>query len=156
MSRRRAKKAPGRGKSLRVKEKPFLSKKEMLRRVPRGELLTTDDIQHIFNDCHKQTVYKMAMRRELRPYRLRNRGRSNVYRREDVLQAIENRFALTPHEATDSERTHGNRNSKGKKKGRGKRKPAKARSSATTKASRATKASKARRKTRRPSKRARR
>jgi len=79
--------------------KPELTKDEMLDRVPDGEdkeLLTTADVQHIFNDCHQQTIYKMIGRGELNPFKSRNRGKANVYKRDEVIAAIVTRFQLTP------------------------------------------------------------
>ena len=74
--------------------RPELTEAEMLARVPRDELLTTADIQHVFGDCHVQTVYKMIGRKELRPYKSRNRGRANVYKRAEVIKAIKDRCRL--------------------------------------------------------------
>lgn len=84
-----------------------LNKKETLERVPPGTdetLLTTRQLQHIFNDCHVQTIYKMIGRGELRPYRTRSRGKMNVYKRGEVIAAIHSRFRLMPAEG---DRTHG-------------------------------------------------
>ena len=90
--KRRVKKK--RNKGSRSKPKRPLSMQEMLDRIPDKEYLTTPDVQHVFNDCHKVTVWKMTSGGDLIRYRTRSRGKANVYKREDVVRAVKARFQL--------------------------------------------------------------
>jgi len=76
--------------------KPDLTLDEMLARVPDKETMTTAEVQHVFNDAHVQTVYKMNGTGELKPYRKRARGRASFYMTEDVIHAVRERFKLIP------------------------------------------------------------
>lgn len=74
-----------------------LTREQMLARVPKDkEWLSTDEVRHVFNDCHIQTIYKMNARKELTPYRTRQSGRANFYSREEVVGLVEARFLLVP------------------------------------------------------------
>jgi len=70
---------------------------EMLNRINEAKdptWMTTDEVRHVFNDCHVVTVYKMNARKELTPYRRRSTGPSNYYRRDQVESAVRRRFQL--------------------------------------------------------------
>ena len=93
-----------------------LTMQEHLDRVPNREILTTQDVRYIFNNCVAQTIYKMVKRSELISYRTRNRGRSSVYKRKEVLASIRARFQLVPV-SSDSTVKNGGIDDCNKKKG---------------------------------------
>lgn len=114
VKRRPKKGKPGRGSNPLPKEKDDLTQDQMLSRIPVDkDVLTTEDIQHIFNNCHKQTVYKMVMRGELKPYRSRNRGSSNIFKTVEVIAAIGARFKLIPAKDSIRGETKDDRNPSG-------------------------------------------
>lgn len=69
-----------------------LSLDEMLKRIPSKDYLTTSEVQHIFNDAHEVTIYKMVGRGEITAYRTRNRGKANCYKRDEIERAVRARF----------------------------------------------------------------
>lgn len=73
-----------------------LTREEMLVRVPDKPYLTTPEVQHVFNDAHEVTIYKWVQKERLKAYRTNNQGKANLYKREDVIALIEDRFTLVP------------------------------------------------------------
>ena len=92
-----SKKAPA-----QATRKPKLTQDQMLARIPMGEggelkeELTTEEVQHIWNDAHHQSIYKLNAKGILKPYRSRNSGKANVYKTSEVIEAIHARFNLRP------------------------------------------------------------
>ncbi len=89
---RRAKKTQTGGRTT----KPGLTLKQMLARIPEKEFLTTPDVQYVFGDVHKVTIYKWVQRGRLHPYRVHARGKANLYKRDDVAALVRARFAPRP------------------------------------------------------------
>lgn len=94
----RPKKRPQKRSGSSSQRKKLLTEDEMLARVPmEKEYLTTPEVQHVFNDCHEVTVYKWVSMGDLEAYRVKNRGKANLYKRDDVIALIHQR--CTPHPA---------------------------------------------------------
>ncbi len=73
--------------------KKKLTMDEMLARIPQGkDTLTTEEVQHIWNDCHIQTIYKMNAKDLIQPYRSRDSGKANLYKTDEIVAAIHARF----------------------------------------------------------------
>ena len=68
-----------------------LSKKQMLGRVKNKPYLTTAEVAGVF-DVHPVTLYKWVRLGHLAAYRVKNRGKANLYLREDVVRLVESRF----------------------------------------------------------------
>jgi len=98
--KRRPKKKSQQGSS--SQRKKILTQDEMLARIPMDkDWLDTPDVQHIFNDAHEVTIYKWVGNGELKAYRVKNRGKTNLYKRDDVIALIHKR--CTPRPASISE-----------------------------------------------------
>ena len=69
----------------------------MLARIPGGKVwLTTRELQHVLNDCHEITVYRLIKDKRIRPYRTNSRGKANIYKRADVERMVKDRFTPKP------------------------------------------------------------
>ena len=104
-NRVRKKNKPRKARTPAQAKKRFLTQDEMLARIPDKQFLTTPEVQHVFNDCHEVTVYKWVRQGALPAFRVRARGKANVYRREDVIDLIAARFLPRPIRRNSSEST---------------------------------------------------
>lgn len=101
MTRRRKKtKVKKKTKAKKTEAKDPLTKREMLRRIPNKPFLTTPEVQHVFNDCHVMTIYKKVQRGLLIRFRRHSSRKANIYKREDVIAAVETWFSLRSADTT--------------------------------------------------------
>ncbi len=96
-SKARAKaKAKARPSTTGGRDKPPLTLEEMLARIPDKEYLSTREVQHVFNDAHPISVYRWVKKGELEAFRVRSRGKANVFKREGIVAAVRARFTPRP------------------------------------------------------------
>lgn len=101
-------------------EKPDLTMKEMLDRIPKGkEFLTTKEVQHVMNDCHEVSVYRYVQQGLLTPHRTWGK-KANRYPRKEVAALIKSKF--TPRPVSETESGADANRSQAKKKARSKTK----------------------------------
>lgn len=91
--RKKKKKRPVSKTSKTVKD--VLTKGEMLDRIPEDvEYLTTKQLQHVCNDCHRGTIYRYVKKGLITP--VRAYGMASMYSVESVRAMIEKMFSPKP------------------------------------------------------------
>ena len=80
---------------------PATTMAETLERVPEKEYLSTREVQLIFGIQSEVTIYRWVKRKELKAYRVRTRGKANVFKRDEVIAAVRARF--TPRDFSRSD-----------------------------------------------------
>lgn len=72
--------------------RPILGMEDMVARIPKGkEYLTTKELQHVCNDCHRGTIYRYVTQKRITP--VRTYGMASRYRTKDVLSMIKEMFS---------------------------------------------------------------
>lgn len=89
MARKRKKKG-----SKRIK--PELTLSQMLARVPEGKWLNTTQVCYVWNECWPLRIYQLVSEGRLKKYKTRNRGKENLYKRDDVIRLVKDRFTPRP------------------------------------------------------------
>lgn len=75
--------------------KPSLTLKEMIDRIPNTEWVSTKQVCHIFNDCHRVSVYRYVAAGLLTPHRAKG-NKASYYPREEVEQLVKAKFYPKP------------------------------------------------------------